>query len=427
MKNFTLFKRQMMFVVFMLLGCMSIHAADDGLITEQITIKLDKAGTLPDKIADNDKYKITNLKIIGEINGTDLKLLREMAGCDNTGQPTKGRLGILNLEKAKIREGGNAYYEFPNSSCYSDNDVIGMYTFYGCHALMKITLPLTVYEISGRAFSGCSSLIDITFPSTLISIEDDAFFDCCSLTDVTLPVTITYIGSEAFGKCSSLTNITLPPNLNSIKKYTFTMCSSLTKITIPSTITYIGEYAFCDCSSLIDITLPSTLTYIGDWAFSGCSSLKKIIIPSSVKTLGGRAFADCCGLTDLQIFSSEASGYQSSHRGDVFIGCNGLTSIYVSWTNIYRIMEFMDDFKDVDKQRCVLYVPKGTLQYYREGWWSFKNIVEYEPTGIDKVITSTDAKELSRYSVNGQQLSAPTKGLNIVKYSDGSVKKVAVQ
>ena len=46
MKNFTLFKRQMMFVVFMLLGCVSIHAADDGLITEQITIKLDKAGTL---------------------------------------------------------------------------------------------------------------------------------------------------------------------------------------------------------------------------------------------------------------------------------------------------------------------------------------------------------------------------------------------
>lgn len=358
MKNFTLFKRQMMFVVFMLLGCMSIHAADDGLITEQITIKLDKAGTLPDKIADKDKYKITNLKIIGEINGTDLKLLREMAGCDNTGQPTKGRLGILNLEKAKIREGGNAYYDFQNSSCYSDNDVIGMYTFYGCHALMKITLPLTVYEICGSAFSGCSSLIDITFPSTLISIEDDAFVVC---------------------------------------------------------------------SSLIDITLPSTLTYIGDWAFSGCSSLKKIIIPSSVKTLGGRAFADCCGLTNLQIFSSEVSGYQSSYRGDVFIGCNGLTSIYVSWTNIYRLMEFMDDFKDVDKQRCVLYVPKGTLQYYREGWWSFKNIVEYEPTGIDKITISSDAKELSRYSLNGQRLSAPAKGLNIVKYSDGSVKKVAVQ
>ena len=55
----------------------------------------------------------------------------------------------------------------------------------------------------------------------------------------------------------------------------------------------------------------------------------------------------------------------------------------------------------------------------------FENIVEFEATGIDKTTTSTDVEEVARYSVNGQRLSAPTKGLNIVKYSDGSVKKVA--
>ena len=57
----------------------------------------------------------------------------------------------------------------------------------------------------------------------------------------------------------------------------------------------------------------------------------------------------------------------------------------------------------------------------------FKNIVEFDVTGIDKTTTSTDVEEVARYSVNGQLLSAPTKGLNIVKYSDGSVKKVAVR
>lgn len=66
MRNFT-FKRQLLFVMFMLLGCLSIQAADDGLITKQITIKLDKAGTLPDKIGSTKKKQITNLKIIGEI------------------------------------------------------------------------------------------------------------------------------------------------------------------------------------------------------------------------------------------------------------------------------------------------------------------------------------------------------------------------
>ena len=43
------------------------------------------------------------------------------------------------------------------------------------------------------------------------------------------------------------------------------------------------------------------------------------------------------------------------------------------------------------------------------------------------MVSTTDLKEVSRYSVNGQQLTAPTKGVNIVKYSDGSVRKIAVQ
>lgn len=51
--------------MFMLLCCSSLYAADDDLITKQITIKLDKAGTLPDRISASKKYLITNLKIIG--------------------------------------------------------------------------------------------------------------------------------------------------------------------------------------------------------------------------------------------------------------------------------------------------------------------------------------------------------------------------
>ena len=56
----------------------------DGLLTTQVTIKLDEAGTLPDRIGANEKNLITNLKIVGKINGTDLKFIREMAGCDFT-------------------------------------------------------------------------------------------------------------------------------------------------------------------------------------------------------------------------------------------------------------------------------------------------------------------------------------------------------
>lgn len=89
-------------LMFMLLGCLSLYAADNDLITKQITINLEKAGTLPDRIGSSKKYKITNLKIIGEINGTDLRMIREMAGSNSTGNSTDGKLSVLDLSEAKI-------------------------------------------------------------------------------------------------------------------------------------------------------------------------------------------------------------------------------------------------------------------------------------------------------------------------------------
>ena len=116
-------------LMFMLLSCLSLYAADNDLITEQITIKLEKAGTLPDRIANSEMYKITNLKIIGEINGTDLKMIREMAGSNYT----DGKLSVLDLSEAKIVEGGDYYYKDYND--YNDyyiatNSGNGTYSLY---------------------------------------------------------------------------------------------------------------------------------------------------------------------------------------------------------------------------------------------------------------------------------------------------------
>lgn len=97
MKKFT-FKRQLLFVMMMMLGCLSIQAADDGLITNQVVINLDVPGTLSQKIRASDKYQITNLKIKGRINDTDLGFLREMAGQSINGEDTTdGKLSTLDL------------------------------------------------------------------------------------------------------------------------------------------------------------------------------------------------------------------------------------------------------------------------------------------------------------------------------------------
>ena len=310
MRNFT-FKGLFLAGLFMVLGCLSIQAADDdGLITKQITIKLEKAGTLPDKIGSTKKFQITNLKIIGEINGTDLRMIREMAGCNWFREFTEGKLAILDLSEAKIVSGGDSYINYYAESggkiCYVNDDGTAPFVFY---------------------------------------------------------------------KCRSLTSVSLPSGAKYIDKAAFDSCSSLTNVVIPSGVTTIWFDAFAGCKSLTNITIPSSMTEIMDNAFNYCH-----------------------GLTSIYVYNKQIP----KMGRNVFLGC--------------------------DAKKCTVYVPKGTYDdYWLSEFGYFENIVEFDPTGINNVITSNDAKELSRYSLNGQRLSAPTKGLNIVKYCDGSVKKVAIQ
>ena len=376
MRTFT-FKGLLLTAVFMLLGCLSIQAANDDLITKQITIKLDKAGTLPNKIASSEMYKITNLKIIGEINGTDWNMIREMAGRNYQESSTEGNLSVLDLSEAKIVAGGDYYYDdnLFNNKVYTSNDEIGEYAFAYCSGLTSLTLPVGITSIGEFAFSGCSGLTSLTLPAGITSIGEYAFYGCSGLTSLTLPAGITEIGESTFSDCSGLTSLTLPDGITSIGISAFKDCSGLTSLNLPAGITSIEKYAFSGCSRLTSLTLPAGITSIGEFAFSYCS---------------------------------------------------GLTSIYEYAEKVPRIGRYA--FEGCASRKCTLYVPKGTYDNYRLSEFGyFENIVEFDATGIDKTTTSTDVEEVSRYSLNGQRLVGPTKGLNIVKYSDGSVKKVAVE
>ena len=44
----------------------------------QTEVTLETAGTLKDKISSEDKYTITELKVNGPVNGTDMIMLREL-------------------------------------------------------------------------------------------------------------------------------------------------------------------------------------------------------------------------------------------------------------------------------------------------------------------------------------------------------------
>ena len=301
--------------------------------------------------------------------------------------------------------------------------------------MTSLIIPSSVTSIDPSAFKGCSGLTSLTIPSSVTSIGRSAFSGCSGLTSLVIPSSVTSIGESVFEDCSGLTNLTIPSSVTSIGESAFKGCSGLTSLIIPSSVTSIGSYVFENCSGLTSITIPSSVTEIGGAAFKGCSSLTNLYykIDDEIETYlrYGHLYINVkCGieyyLNDKKITSVAIPSTITKLGEYAFQNCRDLTSVYVSWQ---FPISTGSAFYGVDISKCTLYVPQGTEQDYwlADVWGDFGNIVEYDPTGIDRVTTSNDTKELSRYSVNGQRLSAPAKGLNIVKYSDGSVKKVAVQ
>jgi hypothetical protein len=53
-------------------------------------------------------------------------------------------------------------------------------------------------------------------------------------------------------------------------------------------------------------------------------------------------------------------------------------------------------------------------------------VADYDPTAISGIHTAT-ATEAARYTLDGRQVSAAQRGLNIIRLSDGTVRKVIVK
>lgn len=188
-------------------------------------------------------------------------------------------------------------------------------------------------------------------------------------------------------------------------------------------MTKIGNYAFYNCTDISSLTLPSGVTDIRSSAFQGCKSLTSVTLPSGVKDVAPLTFYGCESLRSINL-SSDLK-YIS---GEAFKGCTGLTFIYAFMEKPCEIKE--TSFDNETKINATLYVPKGSLLDYWDDneWKKFMNIEEFDATSIGSLNTNAnDVQEVSRYSDNGQRLNTPAKGLNIVKYNNGTVKKIMVK
>ena len=255
-----------------------------------------------------------------------------------------------------------------------------------------------VTSIGEAAFFNDLFLTSVTIPKSVVTIGSSAFGACPKLTSVIIPNSVTTIGTSAFSFCSSLSSITIPTGVTSIEESTFQGCKSLTSLIIPNAVTNIGVSAFLNCSSLISVTIPNSVISIGERAFEGCSSLNSITIPNSVTSIGERGFAEI-----------------------------NLQTVFSYIENPFRLFgkeNYLGTFSLNTFNNATLHVPKGTIDKYKatEGWKDFLFIEESLSTNINSV-KEVQLTEAERYTIDGKRISKPRRGLNIIKMSDGTIKK----
>ena len=174
-------------------------------------------------------------------------------------------------------------------------------------------------------------------------------------------------------------------------------------VVIPETVTYdgitysvtsLGERCFYDCSSLTSITIPNSVTSLGDECFSGCSYLTSITIPNTVTSLGNRCFEGCSSLTSITMLPSTPPS-----TGFGILDYTPLETVYV-----------------VDED--------AKTAYQAQAPWNEYEIVVM-PTGIEEVETDKTAPTIvGYYDLNGKLINGKQRGAVIVRYSDGTTRKV---
>lgn len=204
--------------------------------------------------------------------------------------------------------------------------------------------------------------------------------------DVVIPSSVTYgdveysvtgIRGNAFWRSSELTSVTIPSSVTSIGRCAFTQCTELTYISIPNSVTSIGYCAFTDCWKLGTVILGNALTNIGEGAFLRSN------------------------LTDMYCYAEQMPEL------------DGIVFLYSNYN-------------------ATLHVPAGSLEAYSnaEQWKDFKEIValtdsDPTPTGIKGVNNNVKTDE-RYYSLDGKYTTTPQRGLNIIRMSNGTTKKIVM-
>lgn len=315
---------------------------------------------------------------------------------------------------------------------------------------------------------------------TVSSIGESAFAECTEMTSVSVPASITTIASTAFDGCTGLELLDMSENtaLTIIDGNTFSTCTALETVNFPTSLESIGTSAFANCANLSNMSLPCTTPPVLDNEnnpFEGVDATACIIsIPTEsvsayTQSDSWSKFVDPSAKSDIQIsvVNNESENENvctikfkrfientiepaelmsnnikatlaeeevvSEEIPDAMTG-NG-QSLFVANGDAVTFLITPDESKEIES---IIYNDENVTSQLVENKFttpavSAKSSLQVilkngTPTGVeDNFIEEAKVIEMARYDISGRLLPAPVKGLNIVKMSDGTMKKVIVK
>lgn len=130
-----------------------------------------------------------------------------------------------------------------------------------------------------------------------------------------------------------------------------------------------------------------------------CDMLERVTLPTSLYMVGDKAFYGCAKISDIYCKGADpAVAYDGSFDG-------------------MRVSS------------CKLHIPYNTVELYKRstGWKNFYFFEEEAPLHVQVVLTTGPGVEVARYDAAGRRIQRPVPGVNIVRYSDGTTRKVLVK
>lgn len=300
---------------------------------------------------------------------------------------------------------------------------------------------------AGNQTVGGASLEKVTLPEGLEKMESAAFYGCARLKSINIPASLKEMGDNVFGSCIVLSDVKLSEGLTFMPNIFEDL--PVTSVYVPASVERWEAYRFNDVTASFEVS-PDNQVFASQGGIlydkqktavlAAPPALVNAVIPEGCVSIG-------VARDGYAKSAAKASSYENmpevtfgekletlslpSTLQNIYVG-----SVFSNSTNLKECRVFNSTPLELDYNAfpyemtgATLYVPQGSEEAYRNAdvWNRFNIIKGFDVTGIDNATVAGELRETERYSLDGRRLESPEKGINIVRMSDGSVRKVMVK